>query len=107
MKPETETVVDDVVAKTISLKKPITAYGEELKALQLRAANTNDARTLKALPYTVQADETVSLNLDVCAKYISRLCNIPMSSVDKLDIADFNRLSWDVARFFLDQASGD
>lgn len=106
MNQKTDDVVADVLTESISLKKAITAYGEATSVLEMRAANTNDARTLKALPYTVQADETVSLNLDVCAKYISRLCNIPMSSVDSLDLADFNQLAWSVARFFLDQDSG-
>lgn len=84
----------------IPLRTPIKAYGEEVSHLEMRAANAEDARILKALPYSIGNDESVNLNLDVCARYISRLCNIPMSSVDQLNLNDLNNLAWQVAGFF-------
>lgn len=84
----------------IALRKPIRAYGEDVAHLEMRAATSADARALKALPYSIDSDESVNLNLEVCARYISRLCNIPMSSVDQLDLNDLNNLSWQVAGFF-------
>jgi hypothetical protein len=88
------------------LKKVITAHGEEVAELRLREGTTADARALKSLPYYVQADgETVALNLDVCAKYISRLAGIPLSSVDQLCLSDLNALAWAVTGPFLQQDS--
>ena len=88
------------------LKKAITAHGEEVKELRVREATTADARALGSIPYFVQPDgETVTLNLVVCAKYISRLASIPQGSVDQLHVNDFNNLSWLVTQPFLSQAS--
>jgi len=88
------------------LKKAITAHGEEVAELRLREASTADARALKSLPYFIQSDgETVALNLEVCAKYISRLAGIPLGSVDQLHVHDFNNLSWLVSQPFLTQGS--
>lgn len=87
------------------LKTAIKAYGEEVTELTMRDPTPADARALKALPYVIGKDESVSLNLDVCAKYIERLCSIPPSSVDQIDLKDFNTLSWAVASFFFDTES--
>lgn len=88
------------------LQKAITAHGEEVTELRLRDATTADARALKALPYFIQPDgETVTLSLDVCAKYISRLAGIPLGSVDQLHVSDFNKLGWLVVQPFLSQDS--
>lgn len=91
--------------KTVPLSAPITAYDTELRELQLRTASTADARAIGALPYAISHDQSVTLDLAVCAKYIGRLADIPASSVDQLALPDFNQLAWEVAGYFLAQDS--
>ncbi|WP_017255756.1 phage tail assembly protein, partial [Pseudomonas tolaasii] len=56
------------------------------------------------LPYKIDKGEDVSLDLDVAARYIAVCAGIPPSSVNQLDLADFNALSWAVAGFFMSAA---
>ncbi|MFJ4250674.1 phage tail assembly protein, partial [Pseudomonas sp. NPDC089741] len=64
-----------------------------------------DARAITALPYQIDKSEEVSLDMDVAAKYIAVCAGIPPSSVNQLDLADLNALSWAVASFFMSAAS--
>jgi len=91
--------------KPIPLSAPIIAHGEELTELTLRRPTTQEARAIKALPYKIDADEAVSLDLDVAAKYIAVCAAVPPSSVNQLDLADLNSLAWVVAGFFMSPAS--
>lgn len=89
----------------IALNTPIQAHGETLSELTLRRPTAKEARAIKALPYKIDADQAVSLDLDVAAKYIAACAEIPPSSVDQLDLADLNTLAWQVAGFFMVPAS--
>ncbi|MBP2840437.1 phage tail assembly protein [Pseudomonas sp. PNP] len=89
----------------IELAAPIQAHGEEVGVLELRRPTVAEVRKLKALPYKIDAEDAVSLDMDVAAKYIALCGHIPPSSVDQLDIADLNQAAWVVARFFLMPAS--
>ncbi|OMG79347.1 phage tail assembly protein [Achromobacter xylosoxidans] len=91
---------------TFPLSKPITAHDEELTALTLRKLGPADARAVRALPYHIASDESVHIDPEAAAKYIVRMARIPMSSVDQLELSDFNGLAWMVAGFFLNQGSG-
>ncbi|UFH49928.1 phage tail assembly protein [Pseudomonas sp. KNUC1026] len=84
----------------IALNTPIQAHGETLTELTLRRPTAKEA-----LPYKIDADQAVSLDLDVAAKYIAACAEIPPSSVDQLDLADLNTLAWQVAGFFMVPAS--
>ncbi len=90
---------------TFPLSKPITAHDEELTTLTLRKLGPADARAIRALPYHITSDESVHIDPEAAAKYIVKMARIPMSSVDQLDLADFNGLAWMVAGFFLRQGS--
>lgn len=90
---------------TYVLKKPITAHDEERSSLELRPLSPADARAIRALPYYIAADESVRIDTEAVAKYIVRIAGIPMSSVDQLDVADFNGLAWMIAGFFLNPDS--
>ncbi|MDH0092749.1 phage tail assembly protein [Achromobacter mucicolens] len=87
------------------LTSPIKAHGDEVKILTLRSLTPADARAVKALPYHVANDESVRIDTDQAAKYIVRMAGIPLSSVDQLNMVDFNALAWKVAGFFLGSAS--
>ncbi|WP_208449714.1 phage tail assembly protein [Burkholderia ambifaria] len=89
----------------IPLSKPIEAHGETLDALELREPAPADTRAIKALPYALDREENVHVRPDVVAQYIARLASIPPSSVDQIDLVDFNSMCWTVAGFFLTRAS--
>lgn len=90
---------------TIKLSKPIQAYGEEVTELKLREPSVADARALKSLPYTFGEDGVPRPLLDVCARYIARLADVPESAVDKLGVNEFHTLSWAIVSFFISQGS--
>lgn len=87
------------------LSAPIRAYDDEVVELTLRRPTPLDARQIKALPYAIDKDETVAVNTDVAAKYIAVCAGIPPSSVNQLDLVDFNALCWMIVGFFMKPAS--
>lgn len=85
---------------TITLAAPIKAHGEDVSTLTLRRPEGKDVREL-GMPYKLMADESMIIQTDAVARYVSRLAAVPLSSVDQLDPVDFNTLAWTVAGFFL------
>lgn len=86
---------------TIKLNTPIQAHGEQLSELTLSRPTTRQCRDIGQLPYRIEKDESVGLNLDVAAKYIVVCAGIPGSSVDQLEVADLNTVAWALAGFFM------
>ena len=93
------------MSEVIDLASPIEAHGETLSQLTFRRPTAQEARAIKALPYRIDKNEEVSLDLDVAAKYIAVCAGIPPSSVNQMDLCDINTLSWKVASFFMAAAS--
>ncbi|VVM37906.1 hypothetical protein PS619_00127 [Pseudomonas fluorescens] len=89
----------------VKLQVAIEAHGEPLTELTMRRPTVQEVRAIKALPYKIDKNEEVSLDMDVAAKYIAVCAGIPPSSVNQLDLADLNSLSWAVASFFMSAAS--
>ncbi|MBH3405693.1 phage tail assembly protein [Pseudomonas glycinae] len=89
----------------VKLQVAIEAHGEPLTELTMRRPTVQEVRAIKALPYKIDKNEEVSLDMDVAAKYIAVCAGIPPSSVNQLDLADLNALSWAVAGFFMSAAS--
>ncbi|MGK3120450.1 phage tail assembly protein [Pseudomonas corrugata] len=87
------------------LQVAIEAHGEPVTELTLRRPTVQEVRAIKALPYKIDKNEEVSLDMDVAAKYIAVCAGIPPSSVNQLDLSDLNALSWAVAGFFMSAAS--
>lgn len=87
------------------LSLPITAHDTEVTSLTLRRPTVPECRAIKAMPYKIDKDEAVSVDLDVAAKYIAVCAAIPPSSVNQLDLNDLNGLAWVVVGFFLTPAS--
>lgn len=88
----------------LKLASPIPAYGEEVGELRLREPTVADVRALKSLPYSFASEDPVPRPLlDVCARYIARLADVPDSAVDKLGVQDFHTLTWAVVGFFISQ----
>lgn len=92
--------------KEIKLTKSIRAHAEDVHVLELREPTGKDVREL-GFPHTLTGDAGVKLDAGVVAKYISRLANIPLSSVDDMSPADLNTISWDIAGFFLGTSAQD
>lgn len=84
----------------INLAVPITASGESVTQIKLRRPMGKDVREL-GYPYKMGADQAVTLQAGIVAAYISRLAEIPTSSVDLLDPVDFNTLGFEILGFFL------
>lgn len=88
------------MSTTIKLTTPINAHGDAIDEIVLRDPTPADARVIKAMPYWVDKDENVQLNPTAAAQYLVKCGSIPMSSVDELDLNDFNTLCWAIAGFF-------
>ena len=87
------------------LTAPIQAHGEEVHSITLRRPTVAECRAIRSIPYVIEKDESVSLNLDVAGKYIAVCGAIPATSVNQLDIGDLNDLAWSVVSFFLKPVS--
>jgi hypothetical protein len=87
------------------LASPIQAHNEEVLELTLRRPTVTEVRAIKALPYKIDKNEDVSLDMEVAAKYIAICAGIPSPSVNQLDLADLNNLAWEIAGFFMTAAS--
>ncbi|WP_341669052.1 phage tail assembly protein [Alcaligenes sp. SDU_A2] len=93
-----------LTVKTLSAS--INAYGKEYTELRLREPAVADVRALKSLPYSFAPEDQVPRPLlDVCARYIARLGEVPESAVDQLGMRDFHELAWAVVGFFISQGS--
>lgn len=90
---------------TYTLASPIQAHDEPVLELTLRRPTVTEVRAIKALPYKIDKNEEVSLDMDVAAKYIAICAAIPAPSVNQLDLSDLNNLAWAVAGFFMTAAS--
>lgn len=93
------------MSDSVKLQVAIEAHGEPVIELTMRRPTVQEVRAIKALPYKIDKNEEVSLDMDVAAKYIAVCAGIPPSSVNQLDLADLNALSWAVASFFMSAAS--
>ena len=91
--------------KPYKLAAPIQAHDEQVLELTLRRPTVAEVRAIKALPYKVDKNEDVSLDMEAAAKYIAICAGIPAPSVNQLDLSDFNSLAWEISGFFMTAAS--
>jgi hypothetical protein len=81
------------MTETLPLSTSIQAHGDTLAALVFREPTGKDIR-VHGNPFQLVADRvtgeaTPVFDADRCARLISALAGIPMSSVDQLSAADF------------------
>lgn len=93
------------MTEVIKLAIPIKAHDEELTELTLRRPTVQEVRAIKSLPYKIDQNDEVSLDMDASAKYIAVCAGIPPTSVNQLDLSDLHTASWAIARFFMSAAS--
>lgn len=92
---------------TVPLKKPIKAHGEEVNELHIAHLDGSSEILEFGLPVlsVISADgQTLGMEIraKVVAKYICKLAQIPMGSVEKLHPMDFNRCAAVIQGFFGD-----
>lgn len=93
------------MTQVFKLSSPVDAHGDTLQELTLRRPTVLEVRAIKALPYRIDKNEEVTLDMDVAAKYIAVCSGIPPSSVNQMDLSDLNTASWVIAGFFMSAAS--
>jgi hypothetical protein len=90
---------------TIKLAKPITAHGETLNELKLRAPTVAEMRVsgqpYRVLPNGVQADYAA------CAQLLQVICAIPPSAVNQLDASDFDEAAMVLVGFTMPRPKAD
>ncbi|CAM6403281.1 Bacteriophage protein [Escherichia coli] len=86
--------------KELELQHPVTAHGETISVLEFNEPTGKDVREL-GYPYQMNQDESIKLQAHIIAKYIVRLANVPLSTVDQMKPSDLNSAGWLVAGFFL------
>lgn len=91
--------------KPYILSAPIQAHDQEVLEVTLRRPTVAEVRAIKALPYKVDKNEDVTLDMEASAKYIAVCAGIPAPSVNQLDLHDLNNLAWAVSSFFMTAAS--
>lgn len=85
---------------TVKLFKPVIAHGNEIASLAFREPTGDD---IIQCGFPVHMGETVStINTAAIAKYISRLAQVPPSTVRQLSAADFQRCVGAIIPFFAD-----
>ena len=78
------------MTQTVKLTKPIKAHVEEISELEVKEPLVADLRVLDEA--TGKIDQTIRL--------ISKLGNIPVSSVEKMTAADFEKCDQVISSFF-------
>lgn len=88
---------------TLTLRKPIEAHGESVKALTFREPSAGDivrvGNPVKIDPFG--GETKIGFDDARMGAMIARLANIPPSSVDRMHPQDFIDASWKLADFFL------
>jgi hypothetical protein len=87
----------------VTLRKPIQANGEELSELVFREPNGGDIeRAGNPVIVDVFSGDTIKLTFDEkkMTQMISRLAQIPPSSVRLLHPKDWNSIAWQLVHFF-------
>ena len=86
--------------KEMVLNQPVSAHGETISVLEFKEPTGKDVREL-GYPYQMNQDESIKLQAHIIAKYIVKLANVPLSTVDQMSPGDLNSAGWLVAGFFL------
>jgi hypothetical protein len=93
--------VSDPSANTLTLKRPITAHGQEVTTLTFRELTGGDLASC-GVPFTLGANDVVEIKADAMARMISTLASIPPSSVAQMKVSDWMAAAGKVVGFFGD-----
>jgi hypothetical protein len=85
------------------LTKPIKAHGENaVTSLNLRMPSGEDLIEIGCAPFSIDNQEKTHIDFAATAKYISRLAEIPLSSVKMMSPRDIMSAFGVIAGFFGD-----
>lgn len=84
--------------REITLSKPITAHGEELTKLTLRAPTGKDLRAC-GVPYKLTAEGEMTIEAAGMHRMISALAGVPPSAIDQLAAGDWSGAAMAVLDF--------
>ena len=89
------------MSEVITLMTPITVGEETIKEITLRRPTVADTRKVGRLPYTFGAGGAIVPDTDTASKYVSICSALPPSTIDKLDVTDFQTLVLAIVGFFM------
>lgn len=99
----TETAAKPDAAITFTLGKPITAYNEEVKVLNIRKPTGADliavGNPVKFSPFA--KPPSVEHDFPRLIEMVARLSNVPSSSLQKMEPEEMISLAWAVSPFFI------
>jgi hypothetical protein len=85
--------------KTVKLRAPIKAQGQELQELTFREPTGVDLAAI-GMPFTVGQDGGLNIATAPMARMMARLANIPPSSIGQLSAPDWMAAAMEVLGFF-------
>jgi Phage tail assembly chaperone proteins, E, or 41 or 14 len=93
---------DEQVSLEHILSKPIQAHGEEVRILHWREPTGGDIEIAGNPVYLdfSGASPTIAFNEKKMATMMSRLTQVPPSSIRQLTAKDWNAVAWKLFRFF-------
>lgn len=83
----------------ITLKKPIEAHGEQITEIELRDITGGDVIDL-GHPLNITSEGSFTFRMDVVARYVVRLGNVPASTVREMSPGDLSTCAGEIAGFF-------
>ena len=90
---------------TYPLDKPVNGEGTTFKEIVLREPNTGDiaavGNPVAFNPYPAPGEQKVNFIDDRMVNMISRLSNLPPSTIKQMKPADYTNIAWILARFFV------
>lgn len=86
----------------VMLSRPVTAYGEEVVAFELREPEGHEVRTVGS-PIVFRDDGSYDFNMDRIAKYVVLLSTpkLTPSAVDKIAAGDWLPMAGALSPFFV------
>jgi len=99
-----EEAVNGIAAwpRVVPLRKPIKAYGNEINELKLRepVGKDIDAAGNPVLFALYENVPKIHFEAKAMSAMMSRLANVPASSIEQMHPKDWNNVAWVLAGFF-------
>jgi Phage tail assembly chaperone proteins, E, or 41 or 14 len=95
-----EPATDPPGTVVMPLSRPIQAHGEVLQELRFHPLDVVDFMQQDDSPFIIDGQRNIVPIPRVMAKFISKLAQIPPSSVKALALHDFHNAQWIIVSFF-------
>jgi hypothetical protein len=91
--------------KTFKLSSPISAHGKEISEICLRPVRAGDVMECGYPVLALEGGESTRVDPQAVGRLISKLGDIPLSSVKSMSIEDFNGCAAVMMSFFTPSAA--